>query len=160
MKLKAVVFADAPPALIESLNAIRYDALHLVLIPFLQVPPHFGPAEFYVQQCDLCNRAREDSSHDHMCVVGLSNVSGPTIARARSIDGYFKAQAKLQELYAGRVKSYLPFGSRCQLYVSIALDSPIPDTSGRPTTLVEGPTVWVQGEFRDTPSGANRRLTS
>ena len=143
MKLKAVVYEDAPKGLIERLNGIRYTVFIEVLQPILHVPKDFGPADFYVQQCDFCTRDTHQPSNEHMCVVGLSNVSGPTIARSRSINAYYEARARLQDIYTDIWEAFLPRGERCQLYVSIALDSPISDPNGRATTLAEGPTEWV-----------------
>lgn len=150
MKLKAVLFKTSPVTLLNALNKIRQEALARVLVPHLHVPPDFGPADFYVQVCDEAEKDASQSPTDHMCVVGLSNVSGPSTARKRSYDSYFEAQQALFQLYLEKLKLHIPEGHRTQLYASIALDQAIPDNAGRMSSLVESPTLWVPGEQKGT----------
>lgn len=136
MKLKAVVTGISPDEFIKELNRLRKVILEKVLVPFLKVPPNFGPAEFYVQNCDEA----DGESHAFFCEARLSGVSGPTSNRKRSIQDYHDALATLETIYTDVIERNFPMGSWVQLLVSIMLNEPIDGS-----TLIETEPKWIKG---------------
>lgn len=134
MKLKSVLNADSPDELVQRLQSWtwRNTVLKSVLVPYLHVPQDFGPAEFYIQHCDL-------SQSKFMCVVTLTGVS---VTTSRSTDDFKDTVDALVEIYGAILEVYIKKGERCQLMVSIHLDQ-IP--FGRTSPLIER-MVWIEGK--------------
>jgi len=146
MKLKAVVFDNTPPALVDVLENIRPEVVARVLVPHLKVSPQFGPAEFYVQRCD---RVCKDSSvpvNEWMCEVRLTGVSGPQTNFTRAVADFWNAQSALFDLYKSKIKSHIATGHRIQLFVIIMVDESIPLPSGKHSPLVEGDPLWIEND--------------
>ena len=135
MKLKAVVHSDCPQELICALqNGIFRTAVLLrVLVPHLHVPTGFGPAEFYVQHCDL-------SDSEPFCEIRLTGIS---VTTGRSTDDFDQAAESLEKVCKGIIKTWLPKGQKCQLMVSIMLDQ-VP--FGKETALIERNAIWVESK--------------
>lgn len=99
-----------------------------------------GPAEFYIQECDLAVSASPAAGIE----ARLSGISGPTVATRRSIDDYPNALRELTTLYRETIGSLLPIGSRCQLFVALMTDTPV-EFRGKLTTLLEDDPKWIEG---------------
>ena len=133
MKLKAVLQKDGSEELrreIES-RAFRQRVLDEVLKRHLRAPD-FGPAEFYIQECDL-------AESDPMCNVRLTGLS---VNRRRSTDDFHQATEALETMYADAIRRHLPFGQRCQLYVELHLDRPPLDEH---SSIIERPPIYIVG---------------
>jgi len=133
MKLKAVIQRDCPVILRDAIEGMRDEVMSRVIGPCLK-RPNFGPAEFYIQECDVA------VSKEGFCEVRLSGVS---LARDRSEKDFDDARHALEALYAEKIRPYLPRGQRMQLMVSIMLDAP---RRSNDSTLVEADPIWIDGE--------------
>lgn len=136
MKLKAEIHKERPAEMQAALESreFRTRILVEVLEPHLHVEKGFGPAEFYIQECDF------SVGSDPMCEVRLSGVSA---TKRRSTQDFENARDALERIYAETIKPFLKPGDRLQLMATIMLDRvPFDATS----TLVEGPAIWVVGE--------------
>lgn len=136
MKLKATIAHDCLGSLEAALNNIRYEVLNTVLVSHLHVSTKFGPAEFYVQQCDHAVRDDEDG----LCEVRLSGVS---LTDDRSYNDFEHAREELESLYKRLIEHHLEKGSRIQLLVLLMLDGP---RRRNGSALVEGEPIWVPGK--------------
>jgi len=141
MKLKANVDDRFPEELVRTLNAIKPHAA-AVLQPFLKNTVGMGPAEFFVQHCDLNNEA---CAAEQGCVVILSQVS---ITDSRAPDDFRNARAALANLYIEAIQKYIRSDQRVQMTVSIHLDGPLGKTG---SNLVEGAPVWFTGLKQSLP---------
>ena len=133
MKLKAVVYSNCSVRLLEALQSreFRTRVLKDVLVPHLHVPDDFGPAEFYVQHCDLTHSGP-------MCEARLTGVS---VTENRSTTDFENARTALEDVYKDCIEKFLlPHGEECQLLVSIMLDQ-IP--FNRKSSLIEAPAITV-----------------
>lgn len=146
MKLKAdIVNGDLCPdaegiAQFLSSREFAAEVQRRVLTPHLRSPKP-GPAEFYLQACDLAVSADEAIGVE----ARLSGVSGPTIATRRSIEDYPNALAALVELYRDTIERLLTTGFRCQIFVALMTDTPV-KFKGEPTTLLESDPDWIEGK--------------
>ena len=132
MKLKAVVNEGCPKDLVTALNNLRNRVLTEVLERYLRVKPgSFGPAEFYVQNCDFA------VSKELFCEVRLSGIS---VTSARAADDFRNARRELERIYTELIHQHLPQGQKMQLFVLVIADRPL--TDGSPS-LVEGNAMWV-----------------
>lgn len=132
MKLKAVVSDNCPAILVEAFDKIRPIVMQRVVTLHLK-RPNFGPAEFYVQKCDLA----DGETHEQFCEVRLTGVS---LARDRSIQDFSNACEALKLIYEELIQEYLPLGQKMQLYVQVYLDEAIEGS-----TIVEKIPEWIQG---------------
>jgi hypothetical protein len=135
MKLKAVLNNDCDPEVKSYLegNIFRDSILREVLVPHLHVPINFGPAEFYIQHCDLANSAP-------MCETRLTGVS---VTKNRSTNDFHRALEALEASYKVNLEELLPHGQSCQLMVSMMLDQ-IP--FGETSNLLERPPIMVHSK--------------
>jgi len=132
MKLKAVVNVGCPEDLVIALNNIRGRILVEVLERHLRVKPgSFGPAEFYVQNCDFA------VSEEPFCEVRLTGIS---VSPARAADDFRNARNELEKIYAEVIHQHLLQGQKMQLFISVMADRSLPDGS---PSLVEGNAIWV-----------------
>lgn len=135
MKLKPAVSKDAPPDLVRALNGVRQQVLDEVIGPHLH-RPEFGPAEFYVQVCDI-----GDPSAGLFCEVRLSGVSRTD---DRTEEDFAAALDALANIYRRHIGMHLNAGQRMQLMVTIMVDTP--------PALYETAAEWVESsrpnEFR------------
>src|SRR3989344_3433236 len=135
MMVKADLHQERPDgmqAAVES-AAFRERVYKEVLSTHLRVPAGWGPAEFYIQQCDLAVGAGP------MCEVRLSGVS---VTSRRALDDFKDARKALQDIYQQTVKPFLRPGERMQMMVTIMLDRvPLDHNS----TLVEADPIWITG---------------
>jgi hypothetical protein len=118
MKLKAVLHKGCQPALVKHLQSQKFRSIILdeVLKRHLHVF-NFGPAEFYIQECDFaCGSAP-------MCEVRLTGVS---VTGNRATNDFVRALAALEHCYVTALEPYHTSAShrRCQLLVSMMLDRP------------------------------------
>lgn len=132
MKLKAVVRRGCPKAFRDAIESMRTEVLRVVVGSCLH-RPKFGPAEFYIQECDVA------VSDQELCEVRLSGVS---LSRDRSEQDFDDARECLEMIYRRMIEAHYIVGDKCQLMVSIMLDGPRRDGS----SLVEGPAKWVDGK--------------
>ena len=132
MKLKSVVHESCPEALRKSLESttLRELVLERVLRKHLRVG-EFGPAEFYVQHCDLA------VGDEPMCEVRLTGISVNT---RRATDDFRNGLRGLEEVYSEILQALLPEGQKCQLFVSMMLDRP---PLGESSSLLERDPIWV-----------------
>ncbi len=136
MKLKADLHAERPDAMQAAVEsaAFRERVYKEVLSTHLRVPNGWGPAEFYIQQCDLAVGAGP------MCEVRLSGVS---VNSRRSTDDFRDARKALERIYTQTIKPFLQPGERLQMMVTIMLDRvPLDHNS----TLIEADPIWITGE--------------
>lgn len=137
MKIKAVVHPDSPPEFIKFLNEeIGINILNEVLVPCLHVSKDFGPAEAYIQECDLARGCNPG----FLCEVRLTGVS---LNRKRAVDDFDRTKNELVRLYREAIKRFFPKGKRVQLFISVMVDKPLP-LSGE--NLLETDPEWVEGE--------------
>lgn len=132
MKLKSVVHESCPEDLLCALQStsFRTSVLDRVLRPHLRVG-EFGPAEFYIQYCDIA------VGDEPMCEVRLTGVSVNT---RRATDDFRDALRELEQVYREVIEKLLPSGQRCQLFVSMMLDcAPL----GESSSLLERDPVYV-----------------
>jgi hypothetical protein len=136
MKLKADFHVERPDLMQAAVETKEFRDLiyREVLAKSLRIPQGWGPAEFYIQQCDLAVGAGP------MCEVRLSGVS---VNRLRSTQDFFDARGKLEEIYRDTVKPFLKPGERMQMMVTIMLDA---QPYGHTSTMVEAPPIWITGE--------------
>lgn len=134
MKLKAVIQRGCPSQFRNAIEAMRNEVMSRVIGPHLH-RPDFGPAEFYIQECD------EAVSEEPLCEVRLSGVS---LAYDRSEKDFDDARTALEMVYKRKIEEFFPTGINVQLMVSLMLDGPRKNGS----SLVEGPTEWVSGHGR------------
>ena len=147
MKLKAVLFDDTPPDLIEALEKLRPHVMEKVLVPHLKVPGTFGPAEFYIQRSDHVVKDSATAANLWMCEVRLTGVSGPNVNFGRSVQDFWEAAEALTEVYRREIRSHLPVGHRAQLFVVIMIDESIPiNRSGAKSPLIEVGPEFIDGE--------------
>jgi hypothetical protein len=148
MKLKAVVhrgtkdgfIPDCPEELVKALNDLHTCVSERVLLKHLHAVG-FGPAEFYVQECDF---AAVGVSKFGFCEVRLTGVS---VNDNRAPNDFVRARNELEAIYAELIKRYLPRGQKMQLFVSIMLDASIRFGSNpSSTSIVEGEAKWIDGE--------------
>jgi len=132
MKLKAVVPDNCPKELIEALNKMRPAVMERVIGPHLK-RPDFGPAEMYVQVCDIA----DGDTHKLFCEARLTGVS---LADDRSKADFRNARAELERIYKELIQMFLPVKKEMQLYVQIYLDEAIDGS-----TIVEQGPAWIQG---------------
>lgn len=135
MKLKSVVHETCPKNLLAALQgtSLRTSVLERVLRPHLRVG-EFGPAEFYIQHCDLA------VGDEPMCEVRLTGVSVNT---RRATDDFRNALVELERVYREIIEKLLPSGQRCQLFVSVMLDrAPL----GESTSLLEKDPTYVESK--------------
>lgn len=132
MKLKSVVHESCPETLLSALQStsLRTSVLDRVLRPHLRVG-EFGPAEFYIQHCDIA------VGDEPMCEVRLTGVSVNT---RRATDDFRDALRELEQVYREVIEKLLPPGQRCQLFVSMMLDrAPL----GESSSLLERDPVYI-----------------
>ncbi len=134
MKLKAVLWKKAPRDLVEAVESEEFYSRVLleVLGRCLRVI-EFGPAEFYIQACDVAV-----GSTKPMCEVRLSGVS---VTTKRSTQDYWDALCVLEDLYRETMEDLLPEESECQLFVAMMLDRPPLQES---SSLLEREPVYVR----------------
>ena len=132
MKLKAVVHESCPKELLDALQGItlREEVYKRVLRDHLRVN-RFGPAEFYIQHCDLA------VGNEPMCEVRLTGVSVNT---SRATKDFHDALRELELVYKLTIQQYLPAGQKCQLFVSLMLDRP---PLGESSSLLEREPIYV-----------------
>lgn len=141
MKLKAATSDSMPEAAVEAMDKMRPLVLERALVPYLHVPPDFGPAEFYIQLTDKA----DGSTHALFVEARLSGVS---VTRRRSTQDFYDARAALEAAYREILEAHLAVGTRVQLMVAIMLDQrPFDEES----SLIEGTpsAVWVEGKKND-----------
>ncbi len=110
MKLKAAVAHSTPDKLVRALENLRERVAQDVLAGPLG-SPNYGPAEFYVQDCDY-----GDPSAGLFVEARLTGVS-------RRDDRNFEgALAALREVYVSTIKQNLKSGRHLQLMVTIMVD--------------------------------------
>lgn len=91
----------------------------------------FGPAEFYIQQCDLA------VCSEPMCEVRLTGVS---VTTKRATDDFRAALAELEKVYKEVIEILLDPNEKLQLFVSLMLDqAPFGETS----SLLEREPIYV-----------------
>lgn len=113
----------------QSIN-LRNDVLERVLRKHLRVGK-FGPAEFYVQHCDLA------IGNEPMCEVRLTGVSVNT---RRATYDFHSALEELERVYTEVIRKHLSPGEKCQLFVSLMLDrAPL----GESSSLLERDPIYV-----------------
>lgn len=136
MKLKATISRRVMESegLIIALETIRSRVLNEVLKPCLKTGD-FGPAEFFVQECDFANRA----THEPFCEARLTGVS---INDDRAPNDFRRAVKKLFSIYKDVIEKLTKKGIKTQLYVSLMLDAPLPNTD---SSIVEVGPEWVEG---------------
>jgi len=135
MKLKADLHKECPSQMVEAVESSTFREIVYsgVLQRFLHVPDGWGPAEFYIQECDRAVGAGP------MCEVRLSGVS---VNRARSTEDFFNARGALEKLYTDTLRPFLRPGERLQLMATLMLDRvPLDHNS----TMVEAPAIWIVG---------------
>ena len=132
MKLKAVISRGCSSTLRDAIEGMRQEVMDEVIGPHLK-RPKFGPAEFYIQECDLA------VSEQGFCEVRLSGVS---LSKDRSEQDFDNARQALEDLYQRKIRSHLLAGHTYQLMVSIMLDGPRRCDG---SSLVEGRAIWVDG---------------
>lgn len=135
MKLKADLHEECPDAMRAAVEspAFRERIYREVLATHLRVPSGWGPAEFYIQQCDFAVGAGP------MCEVRLSGVS---VNRRRSTQDFFDARLALQVIYAFTITPFLKPGERLQLMTTLMLDR-VP--LGHDSNMIEDEAVWITG---------------
>lgn len=131
MKLKAVVARDCSKELRNAIEVMRDLVMARVIGPHLK-RPDFGPAEFYIQECDVA------VSRLQFCEVRLSGLS---LTRDRSEQDFDDAAEALEQLYSEKIRENTFAGERTQLMVVLMLDQQRSDGSA----LVERPPVWIEG---------------
>ncbi len=137
MKLKSVVHETCPEELLKVLQSkrLRTEVLERVLQPHLRVGK-FGPAEFYIQHCDLA------VGDEPLCEVRLTGVSVNT---RRATDDFRNALRELEQVYREVIEKHLPSGQHCQLFVSMMLDrAPL----GEASSLLEQDPVYVKSQLK------------
>lgn len=145
MKLAADVHPDLPYDLIEAMNRLQRSVKAGVIDAFLEVigvhdTRGWGPAEFYVQQCQY------GYAQDLFVRVELSGVS----VGQRKIASLKRARERLEKIYADLIKRYVPKGTLVQLQVVIMVDTPVrEELLAKSTSLLETPPgkIWVMGEY-------------
>ena len=136
MKIKAVIHPKSPKGFIVYLNEeIAKIILQRVLVPCMHVGSNFGPAEFYVQECDIAR----GGTPGFLCEVRLTGVS---FNRKRSINDFYEAAKELHKIYAEAIKKFFQQSDRVQLFVCIMVDKPLPETN---ENLIETEPEWVNG---------------
>ena len=132
MKLKAVLHKGAPEDMVHAIqrSAFRAEILNL-LRQNLRVG-EFGPAEFYIQECDFA------VGSDPMCEVRLTGVS---VNERRATADFIQMRRALEELYYHALEPHvLEGGRRLQLMVSLMVDQ-VP--FGLKSPLIEGEPIWI-----------------
>ena len=133
MKLKSVVHESCPEDLLNALQSaeLRKQVLERVLQKHLRVG-EFGPAEFYIQHCDIA------VGDEPLCEVRLTGVS---VNKRRATDDFYAALCELEVVYKETIEKFLPRGQKCQLFVSMMLDrAPL----GEQSSLLERDPIYVE----------------
>ncbi len=139
MKLKAVLKKGCLPEMqgaVES-SGFYVQVVKRVLVPHLHMKEDVGPAECYIQECDLAVGRQHN-----LCEVRLSGVS---VNKNRATNDFYRARAALERLYHETLAPHLKPGESLQLMVSLMLDQP---PHGEMTSLIErrgGAAIWITG---------------
>jgi len=118
MKLKAAISDNLSEELVKKLNGIRQQILVQVLVPHLKVPEDWGPTQFFVQNCDVCDA----KTHGMFVHVTLSGVS---LTDDRADNDFSRARDEIEGIYGEVIAEHLPKGETCEITVIIMLDKPL-----------------------------------
>ena len=139
MKLKAVLLKGCLPEMQVALESEGFyaEVVKRVLLPHLHMKEGVGPAECYIQKCDIAVGRKES-----LCEVRLSGVS---VNNDRSTNDFYRARRTLERLYHETLLQFLKKDERLQLMVSLMLDQP---PFGEKSSLIErrgGAAIWITG---------------
>lgn len=140
MKVKAAVTKGIPEQVVETLNSPELAQLVFTKVAqkHLRVGK-MGPAEFYVQECDLAVSCDKSLG----CEVRLTGVSRN---RYRSEQDFYDALNALEKEYRKAIENSLPARSdkRIQLFCVLMLDGFITTPDGKETNMLETEPIWLK----------------